>query len=102
MVNPSPHEAFSIVLMEAFSVGLPVVVNGRCAATREHCERSGGGLWFESYATFEAVVDRLVADARLRRIMGGRGRTYVERNFRWPAIIDRYASFVARVGARFS
>ncbi|HLI74135.1 MAG TPA: glycosyltransferase family 4 protein [Acidimicrobiales bacterium] len=99
-VQPSPHEAFSIVLMEAWSEGLAVVVNERCAATREHCERSGGGLWFGSYAAFEAVVDRLVADAPLRRTLGAAGRAFVAANFRWPTIIDRYAIFAEGIGAR--
>jgi glycosyltransferase involved in cell wall biosynthesis len=96
-VQPSPHEAFSIVLMEAWSRGRAVVVNGRCQATREHCERSGGGLWFESYAQFEAVVDRLLEDATLRDRLGRRGRDFVEANFRWPTIIDRYARFASEV-----
>ena len=96
-VQPSPHEAFSIVLMEAWSEGLAVVVNGRCAATREHCERSGGGLWFESYAEFEAVVDRVVADEQLRRALGDAGRAFVAANFRWPTIIDRYGRFAEGV-----
>jgi glycosyltransferase involved in cell wall biosynthesis len=96
-VQPSPHEAFSIVLMEAWSQDLPVVVNARCAATREHCERSGGGLWFGSYLEFEAVIHRLVTDPALRRHLGTRGRAYVEANYRWPTIIDRYGRFAHAV-----
>ena len=96
-VQPSGYEAFSLVLMEAWTKGLPVVVNGRCLPTREHCERSGGGLWFESYRELEVVLDRLVADAELRAVMGERGRAYVDEWFRWPAIIDRYAAFLERV-----
>ncbi|HUY21246.1 MAG TPA: glycosyltransferase family 4 protein [Acidimicrobiales bacterium] len=92
-VQPSPHEAFSIVLMEAWSQSLAVIVNARCAATREHCERSGGGLWFDSYAQFESLVDRVVTDGALRALLGERGRVYVEANFRWPTIIERYGSF---------
>jgi len=99
-VQPSPHESFSIVLMEAWSQGLAVVVNGRCAATREHCERSGGGLWFDSYAQFEALITRLAADGGLRALLGDRGRSYVEANFRWPTIIDRYAAFAESVRDR--
>ena len=65
LVSPSANESFSLVLLEAWVAGVPAVVNGRCAVTREHCERSGGGLWFDGYAQFEAVVDRL-DDADLR------------------------------------
>jgi len=90
VVQPSPNEAFSLVLMEAWSQRRPVLVNGRCQATREHCERSGGGLWFESYPAFEVAIDRLVTDAELRRRLGRRGQQYADRHFRWPTVIDRY------------
>ena len=99
-VNPSGFEAFSIVLIEAWTAGAPVVVNGRCGATREHCERSGGGLWFDGYAAFEVSVDRLVGDAELRHGLTGRGRRYVDDNFRWPVLVDRYASFLERLFTR--
>jgi glycosyltransferase involved in cell wall biosynthesis len=97
LVNPSPHEAFSIVLMEAWSSGIPVIVNAACAATREHCSRSGGGLWFADLADFEVVVDRVVSDAVLRGRLGGAGRAYVERLFLWPSLIRRYRGFLGRV-----
>lgn len=100
LVNPSPHESFSLVVLEAFSTGRPVLVNARCAPTREHCERSGGGLWFGSYAQFEVAVDRLASDAWLRQTMGEHGRRYVEANFRWPTIIERYGRFVHQVAER--
>jgi glycosyltransferase involved in cell wall biosynthesis len=99
-VQPSPHESFSIVLMEAWSQGLPVVVNARCAATREHCEQSGGGVWFGSYPAFEVVVDRLATDAGLRRCLGARGQAFVDANYRWPALIARYADFLHGVHQR--
>ena len=100
LVSPSALEAFSLVVTEAWSLELPVVVNARCAATREHCERSGGGLWFGSYLEFEAVLDRLVADAELRRHLGRRGRSHVDRHYRWPVLIERYARFLEQVVAR--
>ena len=98
-IQPSGYEAFSLVLMEAWTKALPVVVNGRCLPTREHCERSGGGLWFESYRELEVVLDRLLADDGLRVTMGERGRAYVDEWFRWPVIMDRYAAFLERVAA---
>lgn len=100
MVHPSAYEAFSIAVIEGWTAGLPLLVNGRCHPTREHCERSGGGLWFESYATFEVAVDRLVRDADLRRSLAARGSAYVDANFRWPGLIDRYSAFLERVAAR--
>jgi glycosyltransferase involved in cell wall biosynthesis len=65
-VSPSAWESFSLVVLEAWLAGAPVLVNQRCDATLEHCVRSRGGLWFFDYADFEAVVDRLLGDRRLR------------------------------------
>lgn len=96
LVNPSPHEAFSIVLMEAWTAGLPVVVNAACPATREHCARSGGGLWFSGPGSFEAILARLHADPPLRARLGAAGAAYVRRRFLWPSLIERYRSFLAR------
>jgi glycosyltransferase involved in cell wall biosynthesis len=99
-VSPSALEAFSLVVAEAWTLELPVVVNSRCGATREHCERSGGGVWFGSYREFEAVLDRLAVDAALRRELGARGRRYVDHHYRWPVLIDRYARFLEEVAGR--
>ncbi len=100
LVSPSPWEAFSLVIAESWSAGTPVVVNAGCAATVEHCRRSGGGLSFAGFGEFEAVVDRLYEDERLRDRLGERGRAYVDRWFRWPRVIDRYAAFVESVAGR--
>jgi glycosyltransferase involved in cell wall biosynthesis len=98
-LSPSPFESFSIVLMEAWLAGRPVVVNGACEVTREHCQRSGGGLWFNGYAEFEGVLSRL-GDADIRVQLGTAGRRYVERHYGWPSVMERYAAFLGRLSNR--
>jgi glycosyltransferase involved in cell wall biosynthesis len=100
MVSPSAYESFSLVLLEAWTLGVPVLVNGGCAATMEHCRRSGGGLWFDSYRMFEVAVDRLTGDADLRASLGDAGRRYTDRYYRWDSIIERYADFLAAAVTR--
>lgn len=100
MVSPSAYESFSLVLLEAWTLGVPVLVNGGCAATMEHCRRSGGGLYFGSYRMFEATVEKLVGDRETRARLGNAGRTYTGRYFRWPSIIDRYSDFLESVVSR--
>jgi glycosyltransferase involved in cell wall biosynthesis len=102
LVSPSPWEAFSLVLAEAWSARTPVLSNAACAATSEHCRRSGGGLVFGGYGEFEVAVDRLAADGALRAELGALGRAYVDGRFRWPIIVDRYARFVEGVVERSS
>lgn len=99
-VSPSALESFSLVVLEAWVDGVPVLVNGRCEPTMEHCRRSGGGLWFTSFLEFDAVLQRLIDDPQLRRSLGGRGRAYVEGHYRWSELIGRYADFLERVVAR--
>ena len=97
VVNPSGYEAFSLLLIEAWSAGVPVVVNAHCTATSEHVARSGGGLAFDSYARFEVVLERLTADATLRTALAEAGAAYVGASFLWPSLIDRYTRFLCAV-----
>jgi glycosyltransferase involved in cell wall biosynthesis len=100
-ISPSALESFSLVVLEAWEQSVPVMVNATCDPTREHCERSGGGLWFGSYREFEAVLERLSADAELRTRLGARGHAYVQRYYQWPHLIRRYAAFLAAVRRRY-
>jgi glycosyltransferase involved in cell wall biosynthesis len=102
LVSPSALESFSLVVMESWTQGRPVVVNGRCEPTREHCEASRGGLWFSSYPEFEVVLERLLADADLQSRLGRRGRDYVRSRFAWPVLVERYGRFATDVAARGS
>jgi glycosyltransferase involved in cell wall biosynthesis len=100
MVSSSAYESFSLVLLEAWTLRVPVLINATCAATMEHCRRSGGGLWFDSYRSFEVAVDRLAGDPLLRASLGEAGRSYTDHYYRWPSIIDRYSKFLEQVVER--
>lgn len=100
LVSPSAMESFSLVVVEAWSTATPVLVNGGCQATREHCERSGAGLWFSSYLELEAALDRLTGEPGLARALARRGQAYVEANFAWPVVLDRYEHFLGGVVRR--
>jgi glycosyltransferase involved in cell wall biosynthesis len=99
-VSPSALESFSLVVLEAWVAGVPVLVNATCAPTREHAERSGGGLWFGGYTEFEVALERLVGEPALRERLADNGRRYVERNYQWPVLIGRYAEFLEGVRER--
>jgi glycosyltransferase involved in cell wall biosynthesis len=97
VVLPFAWESFSLPVLEAGLAGQPVLVNGRCGPTVEHCRRSGGGLWFDQYADFEVAVDRLLADAELRDRMGAGGEHYARSEFSWPVITQRYEQLADRI-----
>ncbi len=98
LVSPSAFESFSLVLFESWEAGVPVLVNARCSATVEHVMRSGGGLAFDNYAVFEAELDRLLVDDRLRHSLAVAGARYAEQ-YRWPAVVDRYRGFAERLAS---
>lgn len=97
-VQPSLHESFSIVLMEAWLQGAPALVHEGCAVTADHAQRSGGGLAFGSFGAFAAALDLLLARPELRRALGERGRAYVLETCDWDSVARRTAAFVLRDG----
>lgn len=94
LIQPSQNESFSLVLMEAWLTETPVLVNGRCAVTRDHCRLSNGGLYFNNYPEFAATLTYLLAHPETARQMGRNGRRYVLDHFQWPAIVDQYAAII--------
>jgi glycosyltransferase involved in cell wall biosynthesis len=97
LMSASAFEAFSLIVVEGWAADSAVVVNGHCDATMEHARRSGGGLWYEDYPSFEAGLDRLLNEPGLRDDLVRKGGAYVEANFRWEGLIGRYANFLESV-----
>lgn len=100
LAAPAPYESFCMAVTEAWAARVPVIVNGACPVTVGHCRRSGGGLWFDDYPSFEAVVDRLTGSEELRARLGERGRHYVDRHYRWPYLMERYRDFFREMANR--
>jgi glycosyltransferase involved in cell wall biosynthesis len=95
LCQPSLVESFSLVLMEAWLAGTPALVHGHCPVTRHHVTRSNGGLYFTSAAEFAAALDWLLAHAAERARMAARGRAYVQAEFAWPIVVERFRQAVA-------
>ena len=55
--NPSEMESFSLVIMESWLAGRPVLVNGDCAVTRDFVHQNNGGLYYQNYAEFEKCLE---------------------------------------------
>jgi glycosyltransferase involved in cell wall biosynthesis len=93
LLMPSVNESLSIVLLEAWSVGKPVVVNGRCAVLVGQCRRANGGLWYSSYEQWVAVIARLGA-GRTASVLGRQGWRFVQENYQWAVIERMYKNLV--------
>ena len=96
LCQPSFNESVSLVMMEAWLAGRPALVWGDCAVTRGHVQRSKGGLWFNSYETFRDAADWFLTYPEQAQRMGTNGRAYVQANYTWPLVFQRFADTLAR------
>jgi glycosyltransferase involved in cell wall biosynthesis len=94
---PSPYESLSLLALEAFAVGTPILANARSEVLVEHCIRSNAGLYYADRDEFVEGLNLLLADAPLRTAMGRNGREYVTRNYRWDAILAKYDTLISAV-----
>ncbi|AXR59849.1 glycosyltransferase family 4 protein [Leptospira mayottensis] len=81
LINSSPLESFSIVLMEVWLKGKPALVNGRSDVLKGHCLRSNGGLFYFDRKSFFATLDFILDHPKESFEMGINGKKYVEQNF---------------------
>ena len=66
VVVPSPHESLSLLALEAFAVGTPVLANARAEVLVEHCRRSNAGLYYADRWEFVEALKLLMRDEPLR------------------------------------
>lgn len=90
LCQPSRNESFSIVLMEAWLLGTPVLVHAGCEVTKHHVMESGGGLYFGSAYDFSAVLAELHENTGLAKELAGAGLAYVETKYSWSAVLERF------------
>jgi glycosyltransferase involved in cell wall biosynthesis len=95
VVVPSPYESLSLLALESFAVGTPILANARSEVLVDHCQKSNAGLYYADRDEFTECVRLLVADHRLRAQMGQNGREYVRRNYRWDVILGKYEQMFA-------
>lgn len=86
LVLPSIFESLSMVVLEAFSLRIPVLVNGKCEVLKAHCEKSRGGFFYANQFGYETKLLALLGNDDLRDRMGEDGYSYVKANYQWSVI----------------
>ena len=99
VIVPSPYESLSLLALEAFAVGTPVLANARSEVLVDHCVRSNAGLFYADRDEFVEAIRLLLADAELREAMGRNGREYIRAHYRWDVIMAKYERLLARIKA---
>ncbi|MCX6549493.1 MAG: glycosyltransferase [Acidobacteria bacterium] len=97
LIMPSYYESLSMVALEAWALGKPVLANGRCDVLQGQCLRSHAGLFYESAAEFVETLALLQSNRRLAAAMGENGRVYFQRHYTWPVIVRKYMDTLDRL-----
>jgi hypothetical protein len=94
---PSYFESLSMVALEAWAMGRPVLANGRCDVLKGQCIRSGAGLYYERYEEFAETLYSLESNGPLNARLGRNGRDYFTQHYTWPVIEGKYLDMFDRL-----
>jgi glycosyltransferase involved in cell wall biosynthesis len=97
LIMPSYFESLSMVALEAWAMGRPVLANGRCDVLKGQCIRSGAGLYYERYEEFAETLYALESNGPLHARLGRNGRDYFTEHYTWPVIERKYLDMFDRL-----
>jgi glycosyltransferase involved in cell wall biosynthesis len=97
LIMPSYFESLSMVALESWAMGTPVLANGRCDVLKGQCIRSGAGLYYESYEEFVETLYALESKGPLHARLGRNGREYFRMHYDWAVIERKYLAMLDRL-----
>jgi glycosyltransferase involved in cell wall biosynthesis len=97
LIMPSYFESLSMVTLEAWAMGKPVLANGRCDVLRGQCFRSNGGLYYQNYQEFRETLSLIESRRSMARALGENGRAYYRKHYDWPVIERKYLDMLHRL-----
>ncbi len=97
LIIPSPYESLSMVALEAWALGRPVLASARCDVLVGQCIRSNAGLYYADAREFAATLDTLLGNPALAARLGRNGRAYYERHYNWEVVERQYLGMFERL-----
>jgi glycosyltransferase involved in cell wall biosynthesis len=97
LFQPSRFESLSMVLLEAFGMGVPVLVSKHSEVMKEHIQKSGGGACYGSYRGFKKWVN-IIRNERIRASqMGNNGKKYAARYYSREIILQKIQTCINEI-----
>jgi glycosyltransferase involved in cell wall biosynthesis len=97
LIMPSYFESLSMVALEAWALGRPVLANAACDVLQGQCLRSNAGLFYSGFEEFFETLRTLDGTPTLAASLGQNGRQYFERHYSWPVIERKYTNMFERL-----
>ena len=97
LVVPSYFESLSMVALEAWALGRPVLANGKCDVLKGQCIRSNAGLYYETYSEFLETLRAIEGNRWLSATLGRNGRQFFREHYDWPVIERKYLDMFERL-----
>ena len=94
---PSRFESLSMVALEAWGLGRPVLANGRCDVLRGQTIRSRAGLYYDDFPEFAEALFTLTSNRPLHQAFGENGRRFYDRHYAWPVIQRKYEDMLGQL-----
>jgi len=100
LVVPEVLSSMSMVTLEAWSCGTPIICDAASPVVWGMTRRAGGGLAYRDAAEFGEIVAMLADDPAMASRLGQSGESFVARTYTWPRIVESYLDVFAEVRAR--
>ena len=97
LIMPSFFESLSMVALEAWALGKPVLANARCDVLKGQCIRSNAGLYYESTSEFVETLRALEFNPWIAGSLGKNGRQYYRDHYDWPVVERKYLDMLQRL-----
>ena len=97
LIMPSYLESLSMVALEAWAMGKPVLANAKCDVLQGQCLRSNAGLFYENYSEFAETMRAIDTTPSLQAALGRNGRAFFDKYYAWPVIEKKYVDMLQQL-----
>ena len=97
LIMPSYLESLSMVALEAWALGKPVLANAKCDVLQGQCLRSNAGLFYANFHEFAETLGAIDGNPVLQAALGRNGRAFFEKHYSWPVIEKKYVDMLQQL-----